>query len=601
MTTHARYPFVRGEALYFKHPQGAVVKDANGSYLIKGDTVYAWLTALTQLMNGSQSVDDITSQVPQGTQSTAEQLIELLVSRGTARLLEGPLKDAETSALNEIEAFLSNWSATPRTDARRFTQTPIAVVGDDHIAQAFLDNLKTNGAQQAVMIHNVEDLQRSMWEWVFVTTASPLSTVHTLSQAAASGAFRLLCVFTLDQKVITGPIIDQNGPVESLENFADLLLRNASATAHIAWREYAMRGRPLPTHLSPAVAEIVGVNAAFEVFREITGALPSQLQQAALVMDERTVDSSLERVIDPFSPPRANVAPALSRPNQQRSTPHARSDQEVLDDLLALMSPNTGIFADFDDDHYLQEPLFVARIRHGWNHPALPRAGMGFSTESFAEARRDALLSALSACAATVAEAQQGHRLAPQSYISSAFGVEEAARQAQWMAIEHELFHRAMRSAAVAKVDAPLDDPIDQLLWNHLNHNGQTVTLLYWHTLPAPLVVGVITDSAGQYRHSTRAAAPTVAQAVTTVFARLAAGTQFGLEPTATESWFELDPQRLLKPSTSAAPVREPVDLASVMTELNLCPQLCDITPDTVSRMTTARTVYLQWENTANE
>ena len=119
MTTTVSYPFVRGDALYFKHPQGAVVKDVNGSYLIKGETVYDWLAALTPLMNGSHSIDQIRAEVPRGTESTAEQLIDLLVSRGTARLLEDVTEGSGTSSLTELEAFLANWSAAPRTDADR--------------------------------------------------------------------------------------------------------------------------------------------------------------------------------------------------------------------------------------------------------------------------------------------------------------------------------------------------------------------------------------------------------------------------------------------------------------------------------------------------
>lgn len=598
MTTTVSYPFVRGDALYFKHPQGAVVKDVNGSYLIKGETVYDWLAALTPLMNGSHSIDQIRAEVPRGTESTAEQLIDLLVSRGTARLLEDVTEGSGTSSLTELEAFLANWSAAPRTDADRFRAASIAVFGDDDIATAYLENLQTNGARHAVPVQDVDELQRSTWDWVFATTANSVSALYRLSEQAVSGAFRLLCVFTLDNKVITGPVIDQDSPVQGIGAVANLLLRNASDSARFDWGEYEMLGRPMPTDLNRAVAEIVGVNAAFETFREITGVLPSRLRDAALVVDEFTLDSAVERVIDPFLDTDSDTD-SITQPEltaRQYDSQEDLSGQNELDTLLALTSPNTGIFAGFNDEQYVQEPLFVARIQHGWTHPTLSTPGMAFSTETFADARREALLSALSACSATVAEVRQHRRLSSKSSISSGFGVEDAIQRAQWRAVEHELFHRAMRSFEVGVIDGPGHDPLDQLLWNHLCEHGQTVTLLHWFALPAPLVVAVLVDEAGHYLQASRASAATVEQAVSMALRRLTAWQQVGMEPPGIDSWFHLDPQRFFKKPAPASQGFGSVELSSVMTELSLCPQITDITPSRIARMTPARTVQVQWK-----
>lgn len=602
MTTIASYPFLRGDALYLKHPQGAVVKDANGSYLVKGETVYDWLAAVTPLLDGSRSVDQITAKVPEGTQTTAEQLIDLLVSRGTARLLEGPVEETGTSELSELESFLANWSATPRTDAQRFKNTPVAVLGDDAIAPAFLQNLKINGVQHAAAIQDLDDLKDFSGGWVFATTTVSASTLHKLSEEARSGAFGLLYVLTLDNKLIIGPLIDEHSPVRGIDVVINLVLRNASSEARIAWWEYETLNRPLPTELSPAVSEIVGVNAAFETFREITGALPSQLREAALVVDATTLDSTVERVIDPFSETSVPVD-SEARPDSLGSQngvriPHI--EQEQLDTLLALISPHTGLFSGFNDEDDVQEPLFVARIKHGWAHPALLQTGIGISTETFADARGQALLSALSACSATVAEVRQGWRLSSQSIISSAFDIEAAAHQAQWIAVEEELFHCAMRSSEVVVIDDPIQEPMNQLLWNHLHNQEQAVTLLHWHALPAPFVMAVLTDKTGKYLQASRAAAGTLDQAISTALTRLAGWTQVGLKPPGIDTWFHLDIQQLPTPTTRPTNTHRSVELKAVMAKLHLVAETTDITPSSIARLTPARTVHLQWKGAAH-
>lgn len=627
MQAESRHPFLRGDALFMRHPEGAVVKDHESSYLVRGSSAYAWLSALSPMMDGSRDLGSMFAELPQQLVPTARQLVSMLADRGTVTMVDGPEEAADRAdqglgvprALSEQEAFLANWTAEPRAAQRRFEQARIAVL-DSVPAEAtartpgksrtgvLQDTLAENGAKGVRSVQaaaGVDEVLAGDWDWVLATSRGVSWTdMERLSAAARAGEFLLLTVMELDSHLVVGPVVGPEGPTRGLKALVHSVLRNADAEVRWDWWERSQTDALTGTGLRPSVWDVVSVSAAFEVYREITGFLPPRLRRAALFVDGKTLDGSLENLIDPVAH-RAAAALALA-PTQHAPDPLRDPGADELDDLLRLVSPRAGILAGFEDDDLPQEPLFSAQVRHGFRHGSVVHAGAAVSRSSLADARHEALLSAVAACAAATADrfgrpdgtgtdCERTGGLPADAVVAAGDDAADATERALWAWVEGHLLDEVLRSDENPSHLPVGDGALDGHLMEYLTRDSRKVRLLWWPEQPVPYVMAIVSDAHDSVERWAHASGPTLRQARSAAIDRLAGWLQTGRDARP-ERFARVDPagwmERLVPASEPVVGMGgHPLSAAVAVSRMGVEPGVVDITPPEVASSVTARVI----------
>lgn len=523
MLRENRYPFLRGDTLFIRQPEGAVVKDHRGSYLIKGESSYAWLSAMSPLLDGSRTMDQLASEIPENLAPTARRLVSALCDRGTVVMVDEPGDAQGPTPLSETESFLSRWTPAPRAAQRRLGTARVAVLGAGSVGET----LKQNGADGVVSCEDADAVLAGAWDWVVATSREVRwEDLERLSDAATAGRFRLLTIVELAGHLVVGPVVDHEGPRRGLGTLVHLTLRNADDATRLAWWERRLVGSVARSEIRPSVWEIVSVSAAFELFRLVTEFLPSRLDSSALFVDAGTLDASFERVVDPFA-----LGPVGAAPGRAVEDRPGEPGSAAVDDLLQLLSPRLGIVTGVDDDEIIQEPLFLARVSHGWVHPDVPHPGTAVHRESLATARREALLSALASCAAVADDLGPvggPARASTPSVVAAGVDLDDATDRARWLWVRERMLAVALRSAhPPARLAGDLS-ALDERLLEYLHDRGSAVETLLWPELPVPFVVAAAVGPDGAAEHWTCSAAPTIAAARSAALDLLAGWRQSG-------------------------------------------------------------------------
>lgn len=496
MSDPALAPFLRGDAIILKHPSGAVVKDGHSSYLVRGDGAYNWLSSMVGLLDGSRTLGELLDVFPEELRKTAAGLIDALATQETVRWLSRPSEPGRQ--LDDLEAFLANWTEDPVGTAQSFRTARIEVVGEGLDVVALVRTLRDNGATGVVTV--AADEVRGPW----VVAASSVTEEDLLGIAgrAEAGELTLLPLVALDDALILGPFIGSGYPC-SLRDVLSAVRRNTEPT-HV--------GRAPVSASAPL--DLMGVHVAFELFREIAGVLPSQLSERVCVMDVPSLDMHLEQPVLPFSTAGATT-PTPSGPETPASV-----QGPVLDSLMALMAPRTGLVSRVEDLDLPQEPLFLAAFSHAWSGS---RRSVGHSRESLAAARCEALLDAVAQAAASAVSPAGGS-------VSVAAGVDadDAARRAGWAQASRVLTGRVLASdSAVAVVPLPAD-PLSDVVVRFMTSRDLTVRLRARPDVSDRLVLGAATDPTGEVVAWAAQAAPTLDDAASRVLDSLAASVQVG-------------------------------------------------------------------------
>lgn len=558
MSDLALAPFLRGDAIILKHPSGAVVKDGHSSYLVRGDGAYNWLSRMVGLLDGSRALGELLDAFPEELRETASGLIDALAAQETVRWLSRP-SDPERQ-LDDLEAFLANWTEDPVGTAQAFRTARIEVVGEGLDAIALVRTLRDNGAAGVVTV--TADKVRG--PWVVAVGSVTEEDLLGIAGRAEAGELTLLPLVALDDALILGPFIGSGYPC-SLRDVLSAVRRNTDP-AHV--------GRAPVSASAPL--DLMGTHAAFELFREITGVLPSQLSERVCVMDVPSLDMHLEQPVLPFSTTGATM-PMPSGPETPAS---------VLDSLMALMAPRTGLVSRTDDLDLPQEPLFLAAFSHGWSGS---RRSVGHSRENLASARREALLDAVAQVAASAVSSTGG-----SASVAAGVNADDAARRAGWAQASRVLTGRVLASgSATATVPLPAD-PLSDVVVRLMTSRNLTVRLLARPDVSDRLVLGAATDPTGEVVAWAVQAAPTLDDAASSVLDHLAASVQAGTA----EDAGDLPPgfgdalrgtTQELRGAGAGDTVQEPVTWEEAIEPLSACARVVDITPAGLVPLTAVR------------
>ncbi|MDG4832107.1 TOMM precursor leader peptide-binding protein [Solwaraspora sp. WMMD1047] len=417
-------PRLRGDVIWLRSDEGVYVRSAQSAMLLRGSSTYRLMSAISPYLTGEHSLGELCAGLPRTQSAAVANLVGALLDRGmahdlrrsTQRELPAPLADRFADQL----AFLGHFADDPVDQFLAYRTARVVVLGTGHALHAVATGLLGNGlgalrlAGAAVTdphrpaIESTAAALRATVELtgtptdadltdvdllVYCADETDLALVARLAEQSRAAGVRFLPAVLRGRRALLGPLVgpDRAGCWTCAQ--LRLAANDPPELAADTWRSIAL-GPVTPDRSAPTetVRRMIGNAAAFDVFRELTAALPPDTRGAVLVQDALTLE--------------AGVAPVIAHPrcptcagSGLRAAPAAadETDESRYERLSALVDHRTGPFAEFTDDPLRQSPLPTGRLRVA--SPAGPdepiREFVGFDVQTVLRARLSAARTAV--------------------------------------------------------------------------------------------------------------------------------------------------------------------------------------------------------------
>lgn len=155
-------PWLRKDTIYAPVSGGVLISNATTSFEIAGNNAYALFDKIAPLFNGSMSVGEIKTSVPENVWKLMLQIIEPLAGHGFLRWIPQEdfdvlAKDVRDKYLDQL-AFLAQYTDKPHAAFLDFYKAKIVLVGSkDPILDALQTNLLENGASHVTVVSTIDE------------------------------------------------------------------------------------------------------------------------------------------------------------------------------------------------------------------------------------------------------------------------------------------------------------------------------------------------------------------------------------------------------------------------------------------------------------
>lgn len=371
-------PLLRRDVLYADTGQGVFIRHADDAFVMRGSSIYRWLSVLAPHLDGTLTVADLRGSLPEAQQQMLTSLVQVLLERDFARdSVPEELREAvvDHPYASQIE-FIRHYVDAPVERFERFRTANVLLVGPGALASATARIMRDNGLETATVTDRVprtEDLTADVV--VAVGDVIGLDGVRDLARVAAEAGVPLIPAVTVGGRAFVGPLLTPDGTVGIDSLIARLGAGLDSDESADFWRRLA--GGPVTARPAPVEqhASMLGTLVGFEVFRLLTGALVPETQGATVVQNVETLDIVKEPLLahptDRLATARVPETPAdeLRAAMDERRDPEAEVESQVLhqqaDGYLDLVRHHTGVFRQFTDLEIDQSPLKVGVVEVG--------------------------------------------------------------------------------------------------------------------------------------------------------------------------------------------------------------------------------------------
>nr|MDT0663378.1 TOMM precursor leader peptide-binding protein [Micromonospora sp. DSM 115978] len=431
-------PKLRADVIWLRSEEGVYVRGAQSAMLLRGASTYRLLATISPYLTGEHTVVELCAGLPRAQSAAVTNLVGALIDRGMAHdLRRTPYRQVPTAVADRFAdqlAFLGHFVDDPVGRFLAYREARVALVGAGAALHAAATGLLRNGlAALRLAGPAATDPRRAGIEAVaaelgatigldttvefddaggfdgagtaagvgsgavdlvvYCADEADLAQVAELAGRCRAVGVRFLPAVLRGRRALLGPLIGPDSA--SCWTCAQLRLtaNDPPAVAADTWRAIAL-GPVTPDRAATteAVARMIGNAAAFDVFREMTGALAPDTRGAVLVQDVSTLESGVAPVVaHPHCPTCAGAGLVAATPAPDET------DEIRYERLHALVDHRTGPFAEFTDDPLRQSPLPTGRLRvappAGPGDPA--REFVGFDVETVLRARLAAVRTAI--------------------------------------------------------------------------------------------------------------------------------------------------------------------------------------------------------------
>jgi bacteriocin biosynthesis cyclodehydratase domain-containing protein len=435
-------PKFRRDALFLQTPEGVFLQSDEAMFVLKGKHMYRLLTTLRPYLNGAYTLSALCQELEPDQRATVTRLVQTLVQRGILQHVSPEDPDLLSAAVaqqfqGQIE-FIEHYQDHPRQRFQTFRESRMLLIGSGETLLALAISLVRNGirelllacedetaAQRQALENEVQALRQAGVELLLThieadyhspTFAQHLATCDIAVYCADTSVARTLlelqqtcrrvgCAFLpavfLPDRCVLGPLVEAAGPCWLCAQIR--LAANAGGEQQTAiWQSLVLDTAEQHTVFFPALASRAGNALGFELFKQRTGALPSELVHGVICQDSETLEAWHAPLLPvPLCPLCTPLTPVqreewtLALVAGSRDRVFAPAD--LLKQSSVLLHPQLGILHGYEDEHLTQLPLKVSRL-----HVASPLASASqasrvtaFHTGSTLDARVVALKEAL--------------------------------------------------------------------------------------------------------------------------------------------------------------------------------------------------------------
>ncbi len=430
-------PKLKKDSIFIQTDTGIFFKTEEMEFTLKGKSVYRWVTTLAPHMTGETTVAELCEGLGADHQNMVTRLVSTLLQRG---VIKNHIPESDDLLLAEVREqfapqieFIDHYADRPLQQFKTFRDSQVLLVGAGQSLTALTIALLTNGLARVTLAVSGEteryrkaldaalalpdyssavqfvpwtpDLDGKDYDVIaYCADSSDLSQVDRLFRASLNAGAVFLPAVVFNGYAIIGPISRPEQSPCWLCGLMRFAANAGSVTAASLWQQLYL-GAPTNSHHADSYAiamRLMGNGLGLELFKILTGCLPSVSEEGMIFQDLETLEATRSRLVaHPLCPicsqqeleTAVNQARAIVN-NQKNPTPA----KELLDHHYYFVNSHVGLFTDFGDEGLSQLPLKTARILGGG--PASPAASevdvVAFSLNNLRDARDVAFLRAIS-------------------------------------------------------------------------------------------------------------------------------------------------------------------------------------------------------------
>ncbi|MEV8373850.1 hypothetical protein AB0P21_13985 [Kribbella sp. NPDC056861] len=375
-------PRMRQDVAFLETLDGVYVRGADGAFVIRGAGAYRYLSALLPHLDGSNSLTEIVAGLPEAHAGAVRSLLGTLASRGV--VLDGARAEVaeEVRANFPSQIALLEHNGDDGSGFARVAAARVLVIGEDDEATATLAAaLTANGVGSAdggfVRVSSSQAGEEADLICLLALDG-PSQQLFSLAEQARQAGTAFLPLLRVGDQLMAGP---WQGTVSIQSALLRMSDNNLSGTtelwqAAVAGPSAAQAKPALPGVAATMLLNVVG----FEIFKQLAGSMPSDLEETVILVDPDRLTVYTEHVIAHPAVQPAASATSQNEPADSVETAYRRFDTVVADTV--------GLLRRFDDDAVPQIPVKTAVLLA----PAADAAPLvTFGVETVLEARLAAL------------------------------------------------------------------------------------------------------------------------------------------------------------------------------------------------------------------
>ncbi|HET8839982.1 MAG TPA: TOMM precursor leader peptide-binding protein, partial [Ktedonobacteraceae bacterium] len=402
-----------------------------------------WISALRRNLNGQYTLDQICAGLEPAQRAHITQIISMLLERG---IVKNSLPEISVTLPQEVQNhfrdqidYIDHFVDHPQKHFKQFRESSLLLCGSGESLKALALSLVRNGVRRlslatpdvaedywAALEPEITPIQQAGCEIsltlfpqrspdtfetfaeydaiIYCADRGSLKEIFALNQRCIAEKRMFLTATLFSGNVLLGPLVQQQaGPCW----FCAVMRLSANSedyTRADLW-QHILLGNIAPSETLPSLplARRIGYGLGFELFKTLSGCLPSETEHGVIFQILENLESSRSELVQhPCCPICGCIDHETSIKQLEavinRSRDFERSELEIYEKHQHLFDPRLGLFKRFADSEVEQLPLKRSRIIGGrsWSQNEDELDVTAFSIDTPFTARLQALQKAIS-------------------------------------------------------------------------------------------------------------------------------------------------------------------------------------------------------------
>ncbi|GAB2556960.1 hypothetical protein [Kribbella endophytica] len=291
-------PRMRQDVAFLETLDGVYVRGADGPFVIRGAGAYRYLSALLPHLDGSNELSEIVAGLPEAHVGAVKSLLGTLASRGVVLDGAGAVVDEEVRERFPSQIALLEHHGDDGSGFARVAAARVLVVGEDAESTATLAAaLTANGVGSAAdgFVKTSTQAGETADLVCLLALDGPSQQLFALAEQARQAGTAFLPVIRVGDQLVAGPWQGSVSIQSALLRMSDNAL---SGTAEL-WQAAVAGPSTAPARSAlPGVAATMLLNVVgFEIFKQLSGTMPSDLDETVVLVDPDRLTVHTEHVV----------------------------------------------------------------------------------------------------------------------------------------------------------------------------------------------------------------------------------------------------------------------------------------------------------------